>query len=132
MLYAYIWGPLVWAVIYLMLAGAMIGIGINKKLDIKIIIALGIKILLTLVFICAILGVSFDPQVVIVTATIIVLVAFSLIAVYFRLKQDNVPRWVSILIGCIVFAGIATLAGLGFAFDIVSDFAVFTIIMGLI
>lgn len=131
-MYKYIWGPLVWAVIYLLLAGVMVGIGINKKLDIKIIIALGIKIVLTLVFICVILGVSFDPQVVIVTAVIIILIAISLIGVYFRLKQDNVPQWVSILIGCFVFTGIATLAGLGFAFDIVSDFIVFTIIMALI
>ena len=49
-----------------------------------------------------------------------------------KIKADNIPRWVSILIGVLLVAGVVTLATLGFVFDVLSDFAVFTIVFALI
>ena len=128
----YIWGPIIWGVFYIIIAGILIGIGVKKNLELKIKIILSTKILLILVLICVVLGIHFALVVVVVTVTIIVLAGVGLIGIYFRVAQDVIPKWVSILIFCVFFIGIVALAVLGLVFDVVSSLAVFTIISGMI
>lgn len=87
------------------------------------------KIVLLLLFICLILWLNYGHGAGIVSICIIICFLMGAINIYYLNNQSYLPKFVKYGIGFIIIVIVVALAVIGFMFDVLSDFTVFTILM---
>ncbi len=91
---------------------------------------LSIKIVLLLCFICILLGLNFGNTILAVSFGLVICILFGFLNVYQLFKKGHIPKVLKIISGIVIIGIVAALAVIGFALDIISDFSVFAITIG--
>lgn len=125
-------GPIVYAFLYLVIAGFCAQKAFKHELELPIKISLSAQVILAMVFILVILGVHRDPIYVAVFAVLFLLVIISLIPVFYWAAHQHLPT--SLLLPTSLTGGIIiiSMSVVGYVLDAISGFSIFTLIMVLI
>ena len=130
--YEITFGGIIWAIAACVLYALSLKTGLQKHMDLWLVIVLISKIILLLLFICLILWLNYGPGVGIVSISIVICCIMGAINVYYLNRQSHLPKFVKYVTGFVIIAIVVVLAVIGFMLDVLSDFTVFTILMAII
>ena len=125
-------GGIIWAVAACILYALTLKTGLQKHMDLWLVILLISKIVLLLLFICLILWLNYGSGAGIVSISIVICCIMGAINVYYLNRQSHLPKFVKYITGFIIIGIVVALAVIGFMLDVLSDFTVFTILMAII
>jgi hypothetical protein len=87
---------------------------------------------LTIFFICIFLGFTVQPIAAIVVGIILAMAIVGAIPIAYVYIKGSLPFELKIVCGGIIVIGVIVISLLGFLLDLISDFAVFSFVMGVI
>jgi len=123
---------MLWAAIYIIFTASMLGYGILKSMKKQYIYLLILNISLTLCFICIFLGCTVQPIIAIVVSIILAIACVGAIPIAYVYIEGTLPFALKIVCGSVIVGGVILISLLGFLLDVVSDFTVFSFVMGAI
>ena len=121
---------MIWAAWYMLCGVTAVVICLFRNIHRTYIYVMLTNIALTIIFICVLLFFTVGIFVAALVTVILVMLSIGAIPIAYSHLEGNMPGWVKIIVATVIGAGVIGISVAGWATNVVSDFAVFTFLMG--
>ena len=121
---------MIWSGFYILMAVVMVIQGCLRNIKRAYIYLMVVNIFLTIVFLCVILYFTIQVFEATLVTVILLLLAIGSIPIAYSNLEGRIPKAVKIICGSIIVIGVAAIAVVGWNFNVASNFAIFSFVMG--
>jgi hypothetical protein len=123
---------MIWCGWYILCLLAMVIQGALRNIKRTYIYLLVLNILLTMVFVCLLLFLTVSVFPATLVTVILVMLSVGAVPIAYSNLEGHIPTPVKATCGLVIGVGVGSIAGIGLAFDVASNFAVFSFVMACI